>query len=1224
MLEAGALIQQRYQIVRLIGRGGMGAVYEAIDQRLRNTVALKQMLGGGLDSADAFEREARLLAALRHPALPRVMDYFHEGGGHFLVMEFFSGADLAALQARRGAPFLPAEVLAWAEQLLDALIYLHRQSPPVIHRDIKPQNLKLTLDGQVVLLDFGLAKGAVAGSSDGQSFFGYTLHYAPLEQIEGSGTEPRSDLYALAATLYQLLSDRQPLSAPMRADAVLMGRADPLVPLEQINPAVPAELAALIGQALALSREARPPDAHAMRAALAAVRNIDATVSNPRPALAAAPPAPPLASRDSSRPASISWETVLAAAQRQSELVLRELRGTPKRLGPYIGETYVRRAELELDLDGFLAATSVGLLLLGEAGSGKTCGLCRWMEDLQEAGHAVFFYRCGGSLGPEIERELARDLGLDQPEGLLAGLDHAATVARAAHRQIVIIFDGLNEFRSGTAGGPELLLKQIDGLVGRLRGAGVRIALSCSSATWGQLERAGATRLNWSAYYQGADGEPSLQAERFSVAELGVAYERYQAFFQLRTPLANLPEPVRERLARPLLLRMLAEGYRGGEVAVAARGLTMSIFRRFYEERVRQRRDLLFIEELAREMLRSGSTSLPVSELARNEALRGELLSEDPDSSYIRLLDGGILSEVAGGPFLGDVATFSYSEVGAYVLASFMLRSSATRDGVTTAVERLMGQVRSFPLAWEIARTLLLLYKSPQVFADLAQSPDVERRELAVQSLTELHADEPAVASEIIKQLCGLDSQEARRSGLKAAYAIGPRAREIFLWAASKGGPALRRAARDALYLIWRRDPEFTYGLLGDLVGRVGIGALRDLRNIVEFFVELSVTIYINHPERPDVRDRTVELYYELAKHRLHLDVINTALLGKSIEDLIFQAVASAFSQPILDTMMLAEIVPIEQFFALSHERRAVLRRVAPLFDPATPLELHLADLELLLREENAFFCLVAVAELATHAHADFARALPTIMQLFERLDGPGRLWILLGFSVLLPHTPPEWAATIELLTERIFAEHPELAYGAQSSLLAALDILLLPLGLAYGKLGQTLPLIELLLQDGLLRGDERQIDRCVAGLGAVGFYFPAAAFRLLGDVVLATEGAALPAAFERTLATIRTLHLDETDIFMRQAGLSDEIQRRVAAVADTELVRRYIYWLGLYNHVVHSSVYYPRIRRNLAMSALHILAEVNTPQEFIAQYTAAVYRLLREAGFRLSEWTLP
>ena len=104
MPAPNTLLQNRYLITRQLGQGGMGAVYEAVDQRLRNTVALKQMISGGAENIDAFEHEARVLATLRHPALPKVFDYFSEGSGRFLVMEFFSGADLAALQARRAGP----------------------------------------------------------------------------------------------------------------------------------------------------------------------------------------------------------------------------------------------------------------------------------------------------------------------------------------------------------------------------------------------------------------------------------------------------------------------------------------------------------------------------------------------------------------------------------------------------------------------------------------------------------------------------------------------------------------------------------------------------------------------------------------------------------------------------------------------------------------------------------------------------------------------------------------------------------------------------------------------------------------------------------------------------------------------------------------------------------------------------------------------------------------
>jgi serine/threonine protein kinase len=144
MLPPGSLLQNRYRIIRRIGQGGMGAVYEAQHEELSHIVAVKETLHTDDDSLRrAFKREARILARLSHPSLPRVTDYFTEGDGLFLVMEHIAGDDLIELLNRRNEPFPIPDVLRWADQLLDVLKYLHTQEPAVIHRDIKPNNLKL-------------------------------------------------------------------------------------------------------------------------------------------------------------------------------------------------------------------------------------------------------------------------------------------------------------------------------------------------------------------------------------------------------------------------------------------------------------------------------------------------------------------------------------------------------------------------------------------------------------------------------------------------------------------------------------------------------------------------------------------------------------------------------------------------------------------------------------------------------------------------------------------------------------------------------------------------------------------------------------------------------------------------------------------------------------------------------------------------------------------------
>ena len=268
MIQAGTTLQQRYKIDKQIGQGGMGAVYVATDVRFGSVVAIKETLCMDDNFRKAIEREARLLNSLKHAALPRVSDHFEESDGMFLVMEFIPGDDIAAMLEGKKEPFAVDQVLKWADQLLDALDYLHTQEMPVIHRDIKPQNLKLNSRGEMILLDFGLAKGNpsdVSHQTAAKSIFGYSRNYASLEQIQGTGTDPRSDLYSLAATLYHLITNIAPEDALTRAMSVLSQKGDPLIPASQVNPLVPIGVAGVLQKALDLNASERPSSAQEMR-----------------------------------------------------------------------------------------------------------------------------------------------------------------------------------------------------------------------------------------------------------------------------------------------------------------------------------------------------------------------------------------------------------------------------------------------------------------------------------------------------------------------------------------------------------------------------------------------------------------------------------------------------------------------------------------------------------------------------------------------------------------------------------------------------------------------------------------------------------------------------------------------------------------------------------------------------------------------------------------------
>lgn len=269
MLEPNTLIHDRYLLQTKLGQGGIGAVYQAVDQQTNHIVVIKYQQKSTPQIDAAFEREASQIQRLEHPALPRVLDYFANDRGLFLMMEFMPGDDLSVPLLRDYRPFPLDTVLVWTEQVLALLEYLHSQDPPIIHRDIKPQNLKLKNDEQIVVLDFGLAKGSVAlDELAGSTLPYYTPDYAPPEQIEGRGTDARSDLYALAATLHHLLTASTPTDALSRSEDLASGKPDPQRSAHALNRLIPTSISDVLLRTLAMNPSERPDSVAAFRAAL--------------------------------------------------------------------------------------------------------------------------------------------------------------------------------------------------------------------------------------------------------------------------------------------------------------------------------------------------------------------------------------------------------------------------------------------------------------------------------------------------------------------------------------------------------------------------------------------------------------------------------------------------------------------------------------------------------------------------------------------------------------------------------------------------------------------------------------------------------------------------------------------------------------------------------------------------------------------------------------------
>lgn len=278
LLPPGTVLRERYEVIALVGQGGAGAVYQAEDLRLEGRMcAVKEVRPQPGASQEAiiqsqaqFRREASILARLDHPNLPKVSDYFSLDGLDYLVMDFVAGRNLKEIldETRRQKQFLDEErVLAWAQQLCDALEYLHSQDPPVLHRDIKPANIKLTPEGRIKLVDFGLVKPL--DPEDPRTITVLqglgSLAYTPLEQYGGGigHTDTRSDIYALGATLYHLLTGRAPATAQER-----FLNPDALPPPRSINPQLSARTETAILRAMSMHPGERTASINEFRQAL--------------------------------------------------------------------------------------------------------------------------------------------------------------------------------------------------------------------------------------------------------------------------------------------------------------------------------------------------------------------------------------------------------------------------------------------------------------------------------------------------------------------------------------------------------------------------------------------------------------------------------------------------------------------------------------------------------------------------------------------------------------------------------------------------------------------------------------------------------------------------------------------------------------------------------------------------------------------------------------------
>lgn len=305
----------QYFITRVIKAGGQGSVYAAIDADDK-VYAVKEMIDNFSDpterqaAIDRFQAEAQLLQKLQHPAIPQVYASFDDEGRHYLVMDFVAGEDLEELLQREG-PQSEDRVLEWADEICALLAYLHQEG--LIYRDIKPSNIMIQPDGQLKLIDFGIAKVFQPGARGTQIG---TPGYAPPEQYQGMATR-RSDIYALAATLHHLLSGRDPQQEPPFS----------FPPIRSVQPAISERTEIALQRALQMKAEDRFENMEAFRQALVppppvaqAARVAPQPRPQPQPQPTPASTSPPVPSTSPPQQSNAAAQTPAATGQRKNRL----------------------------------------------------------------------------------------------------------------------------------------------------------------------------------------------------------------------------------------------------------------------------------------------------------------------------------------------------------------------------------------------------------------------------------------------------------------------------------------------------------------------------------------------------------------------------------------------------------------------------------------------------------------------------------------------------------------------------------------------------------------------------------------------------------------------------------------------------------------------------------------------------------------------------------------
>jgi hypothetical protein len=557
----------------------------------------------------------------------------------------------------------------------------------------------------------------------------------------------------------------------------------------------------------------------------------------------------------------------------------------------------------------------------------------------------------------------------------------------------------------------------------------------------------------------------------------------------------------------------------------------------------------------------------------------------------------------------------------------------ADRPQLTRAIELLLDPAyrqtlrRNIPDSLAIGRpfrrlaTLLLdLDRTDlleRLLADTAGAEEAAVRATAVDGLLEYAERHPTRAHRLMCRMVVSPSFDVRRAALRATARLDrPAQAAVFAHVVQHGEQEARVDAAYAVYSNWSNLPvELTRGVLYDLAATISPLRPRRLRAMLEFLAHVTITTYVNHCSDEQVAELTSDLWRYVLVERLHVNVLNRPLFERTV---IAPAMARHLATRVLDAAIGYDGPGQGSLLDLPEDDAASARRAIDGLDPAMDVGRLEADLARLLTSEIVAFRILAAQVLAVHAITTFDATAPLLERLFAGGPVRARTSTVLSLSIVLPDAPHAWTPALEAMIATLLDDDPSLEDCLRDPLLADLDLLFVPLGLAYCRTGARMALHERLIASASLHPNARRT--CIAGTAVVGLYHPAVALAAFEPAVQADEAFLATHAVE-ALGLIANLHPAVVTSWLEHWG-GDDVHRAVDAASQQALAHRYLELLGLYTNGVHQAIHYPFMRQQLLETSFRLLLDARSRKEWGRRYSRHVLDGLRRADYTLINWT--